>query len=99
MKLRELPDVLHGRPCKRDALGGVEAESAEFFSSSDFRRGYRALVWPLTELGRNDKGSKEGLETTTGWLSPAVLCPPPSIGRRGKSYLQGQFLIKAHWLI
>ena len=36
MKLRELRDVLHGRPRGRDALGGVVAESAAFFSYSDF---------------------------------------------------------------
>ena len=41
--MRELPDVLHGRPRKRDVIGGVVAESAAFFSSSAFRRGLRAL--------------------------------------------------------
>ena len=46
MKLRELPDVLHGRPRQCDELGGVVVESAAFFSSSAFQWGLRAQGQP-----------------------------------------------------
>ena len=62
MELHGLSDVLQGRPRVRDALGGFVAESAAFFSSSVFRRGFRELVASATKGGA---WSQAALATTT----------------------------------
>ena len=57
MRLREFPDVLHGRPSQRDASGGVVAESGASFSASA-EQGFRVLVplgYNTSKAGRGEK--------------------------------------------
>ena len=44
MQLREVPDVLNGRPRERDVLRAVVAESAAFLSSIAFRRRFSSTT-------------------------------------------------------
>ena len=88
MKLREHPDVLHGRPRERGALGGVVAESAAFFSSRAFRRRLRALV-----RTRRNRRSNRTEEETEEAISTGVVVPRRPSGGEGTATSRAGFCV------